>query len=71
MLLARDISKKKKFLKDKVKSCKEKTLESEICRTINGYVSSCLSDDRCRRVIAIIIMLLAVVGLVHILVMIF
>lgn len=55
-------------LKDKLKRCKDKTLESELCLTMNRFLSSMLSDDQCRRVIAITIMILAVIGLYHILV---
>jgi len=50
------------------RSCKERTLDSELCRLINKYMSSMLSDDKCRRMTAIAIMVLAVFGLYHVLI---
>lgn len=62
-----DQSKKtNRYLKKRLRSCREKTLESEICKTIQKFFSSCMSDDNCRRIIAIVIMILAVIGLFHI-----
>lgn len=61
-------SNRRRYLREKLGKCKDKTLESELCRTINKYVTKCLSDDKCRRITAITIMILAVIGVYHILI---
>lgn len=68
LLKSNDSNKTKRYLRERARSCRQKTLESEICRTIQKYTTSCLSDDRCRRIIAIAIMILAIIGLYHIIV---
>lgn len=70
-LLASEASKQRTYLKERFRTCREKTLESELCRTINQYLRSGLSDDRCRRITAIVILVLAVIGLYHVLLAIF
>lgn len=54
-------------IQDRFKRCREKTLESELCRTISRSLRSCMSDDQSRRVIAIAIIILACIGLWHVL----
>jgi hypothetical protein len=57
----------KNKLSKRLKRCRDKTLESELCRTINKYAKSLMSDDQCRRSTAIVILILAVIGVYHIL----
>lgn len=58
-------------LSNRLKRCRDKTLESELCRTINKYARRLMSDDQCRRATAIAIIIFAVIGLYHVLGMIF
>lgn len=61
----------KLHIHDRLKKCRDKTLESEICRTMSRFMRNCMSDDQSRRFIAIAIMILAVIGLYHVLISIF
>lgn len=67
-LNVKSISRKRRYLKERIKSCKDRTLESKLCRSINKFFKSCLSDDKLRRFTAIAIMVLAVIGLYHVII---
>lgn len=67
----KNLAKTHKKLKERFRNCRDKTLESELCRTINKFLNNCMSDDQYRRVIAIAIIILAIIGFTHILASIF
>lgn len=62
---------RRRHIEKRMKSCREKTLESEICRTINKYVTRMMSDDNCRRITALVIIVFAIIGLWHVLALLF
>lgn len=65
--LSKSLSKKRRYLTEKVRECRDNTMECTVCKTINKYLKILLSDENCRRITAVAILLFAIIGFYHVL----